>query len=219
MSVAHHEAGHALACILTDTPLDYVTVIPTHKTGGHAQASTPNNWWRTPGWFAYGITTAAGMAGEAAALSSFGHTRGCRPRVVDAGAGGSTPFYDVATLRWIARAAWNSVHNEGTPAAALGPEFNPAWATDPDGVRAIAAHCWQAAVRMMCQHAGTISDLAHVLADADTLTGDQVAAIVHDQDDPWPIAPELVGTDFWLADHSRLVWRPYGACRQTAGAR
>jgi hypothetical protein len=218
VNVESHEAGHALAAVLTGHNLDYVTVVPDDKSGGHASSEMLPDWWKTPAWLDAGVVVAAGVVGEAAA-----HARYFDEHIPDdtasyiraicaySGGVGSQPVYDTATLRWIARSVWETAHDSDP--AVLGPEFNPAWATNPDGVREIAAHCWGKAIRLVFEHAGSLTRIARSLKKHRTLTGDQVTNLITRRTHRRPINPELLGTHFWLADYSRLVWRPHGMCR------
>jgi hypothetical protein len=212
-----HEAGHALAAILAGHRLRYVTVVPSGQDGGHAHVDVPHDWWKTPAWLGYGVVVAAGMIGEYASYARYADAQAtyntddfCRMLAVDGGGTGSTPVYDTATLRWIARTAWTTAQDNP---AVLGPQFNPAWAANPDGVRAIAAHCWANAVHLVAEHAGSLFRIGRALKKHRTLTGKQVHTLITRRPHRRPIDPELLGTDFWLADYSRLVWRPHGMCR------
>lgn len=62
--VAFHEAGHALASVLTGTPLNYVTVVPDKVGSGHADADPGNGWHESPQWAAHGVVCAAGVVAE-----------------------------------------------------------------------------------------------------------------------------------------------------------
>lgn len=220
MNVESHEAGHALAAALAGHEIEYVTVVADKQGAGHVSAKDPAYWWNTPAWLDFGIVTAAGMAGEAAAHArhftatpSVGTVYYVRAVSAQGGGTGSQPVYDTATLRWIARTVWTTAQELGP--AVLGPEFNPAWAADPDGVQDIAAYCWEKAVRLVCEHAGSLTRIAKALRKHKTLTGEQVTNLIGRRPRRRPINPDLVGTDFWLADYSRLVWRPQGMCRPT----
>lgn len=221
MIVESHEAGHALAAALAGHEIDYVTVASDKKGAGHISAKDPDYWWNTPAWLDFGVVTAAGMVGEAAGHAHY-FTASPSANTVDyvrmisaqGGGTGSQPVYDTATLRWVARTVWTTAQELGP--AVLGAEFNPAWATDPAGVQDIAAYCWSKAVRLVCEHAGSLTRIAKALRKHKTLTGDQVTKLIdHRPRRRRPIDPELVGTDFWLANYSRLVWRPQGMCRPT----
>jgi len=216
VTAAHHETGHAVACLLTGSELHYVTVVPDKIGGGHTQsAAEVNGWAESPAWVNFGVISAAGMVAEAVCDTlTYPDIDGdwVRLTAVQGGGTGSRPVYDTATLRWIARAVWETAQDQ--PLAVLGPEFQPEWAETPDGVRDIAAYCWAKAVRLLCANAGTLMHVARKLDRAKTLTGDQIAkAAGSRRHRRHQVPPDLVGTDFWLADYSRLVWRPYGKCR------
>lgn len=225
--VAFHEAGHALAAVLTGTPLAYVTVVADQVGLGHANVDHGTDWHESARWVAHGVVCAAGMVAETIGgmPSRDGRpdididwlTDWVREEAVAGGGQGSRPVYDTATLRWAARAVWYTAQDQ--PLAVLGPEFDPAWAEHPDGVRDIAAYCWAKTVRLLCANAGTLEHLAGKLDKAKTLTGPKVGKVITGRHRRHQIPPDLVGTDFWLADYSRLVWRPYGMCRQKVGAR
>lgn len=221
MSAEHHEAGHALAAVLLGLPLKYVTVVPDDRSGGHATCAPPDRWWNTPAWVNVGVFIAAGMAAEGTEWARYpSGGPDCvdyiRSVVAEGGGTGSQPIYDTATLRWIARTAWTTARDHG--AHLLGSEFDPAWADTPDGVRHAAAHCWRKAITLMCQHAGAITRIGRALKKHRTLTGAQVAQLVTRRPARRTIDPDLVGTDFWLTDYSRLVWRPHGMCNPAAAA-
>jgi hypothetical protein len=221
--IAVHEAGHAVACLLTGSELHYATVVPDGIYGGHIQSATDvDGWHESPAWVSFGVTVAAGMVAEAV-CDTFKYPNidvdWMRETAVQGGGTGSRPVYDTGILRWIARAVWETAQEQ--PLAVLGPEFQPEWADNPDGVRDIAAYCWATAVRLLCANAGTLLHVARKLNRAGTLTGDQIAsAAASRRHRRHQVDPDDVGTDFWLADYSRLVWRPYGMCRtRKAGAR
>lgn len=218
MNVENHEAGHALAAVLLGHEVRYATVIAEGNEAGHVNSKDPEDWWNTPAWLDFGVVTAAGMAGEAAGHARY-FTGPPAPLTLDyirlisaqGGGTGSRPVYDTGTLRWMARAVWTTAQELGP--AALGPAFNPAWAAHPDGVRDIAAHCWATAVQLVCEHAGSLNRIARSLKKHRTLTGDQITNLITRRPRRQPINPDLVGTDFWLANYSRLIWRPHGMCR------
>jgi hypothetical protein len=221
VSVEDHEAGHAVAAVLCGHQLHHVTIVPTDRDGGHAQADPPKDWWKTPSWVDFGTVVAAGMVGEVV-----GHARYFDDQTSDltidyvrslaaySGGPGNRPLYDTGTLRWMARAIWDTAQTEP---AGLGPAFDPDWSAAPDGVAAIAGHCWSNAVRLLSEHSGSLTRVARALRKHKTLTGDQVATMMTRRPYRRPIDPELVGTDFWLAGYSRIVWRPHGMCRTNRG--
>jgi hypothetical protein len=45
-SIAHHEAGHAVAAYLTDTEFEYVTIEPNDRVGGHVRLILDTNMVR-----------------------------------------------------------------------------------------------------------------------------------------------------------------------------
>jgi hypothetical protein len=130
------------------------------------------------------------------------------------GPGGRGAFYDTGRLRSTARIVWATAREQSPDV--LGPDFNPAWAETPDGVRDIAAYCWRNAIHLMSQHAGAISRVARALNRHKTLTGDQVAEAITRRPARRTVDPEVVGTDFWLTAYSRIVWRPHGMCRSAS---
>lgn len=223
MRTAQHEAGHALACLLTGAEVHHVTVVPGKSGAGYTQsAAEVQGWHVSPAWVGFGVVIAAGMVAEAVCetvLYPDIDVEWMREVAAAGGAGGGRVVYDTPTLRWIARSVWETAQDQ--PIAVLGPAFQPEWAENPDGVRDIAAYCWATAVRLLCEHAGTLLHVARKLNRAKTLTGDQVAkAAAGRRYRRFEIDPDDVGTDFWLTDYSRLVWRPYGMCRtRKAGAR
>jgi hypothetical protein len=220
---ALHEAGHAVACVLTGGNMKYVTIVPDKVGAGHLEGSPADGWHESPAWSGFAVIIAAGMVAEAVGFDLDATDPDVvdylRASAADGGGTGSRPVYDTATLRWIARSVWETARYR--PIAVLGPEFRPEWADNPDGVRDIAAYCWATAVRLLCENAGTLMHVARKLNRAKTLTGDQVAkAIDSRRHRRYQINPDQVGTDFWLTDYTRLVWRPHGMCRtQKAGAR
>lgn len=216
MKAADHEAGHAVACLLTGSKLHYATVVPDKIGAGHTQsAAEVDGWHESPAWVSFGVTLVAGMVGEAV-CSTVKYpdldVDWMRETAVRGGGSGRRVVYDTSLLRWIARSVWETAQDQ--PLAVLGPEFQPEWAETPDGVRDIAAYCWATAVRLLCANAGTLVHVARKLDRAGTLTGDQIAnAATGRRHRRHQVDPDVVGTDFWLADYSRLVWRPYGMCR------
>jgi hypothetical protein len=230
VQTSFHEAGHAVAAVVSGWPLTGASLVPDARSAGRVHLGGDRyRWARTPDWVPLSIISAAGMAASATARTEWldGPVPATvrnqwRSRITREGGHGSHPGYDMPTLRWYARGVWHSATGEddwmfGDKPADLGPDFDPTWLATPDGVFEVGAYAWRRAVDLVTASWGIVTAVAELLWQhrARHVSADEIRATVVGAPTV-TFDPKMVGTDFWPARHSRLVWRPHGSCRRAA---
>lgn len=184
--VAHHEAGHALALVLTGGSFRYVTIAALYADGQVAES----RYSRRPVWHQVIATHAAGAAAE----SLINNDR----RDITAAAGD-----DLRNMRYEARFAWQ--HAREHP--------DDPWVTgvpQDASVYDLAATGWATACDLIITNYGSLRAIADALTGSRrALTRTQVASIV---ETAAPALPPDIPDDmrtFWPADlNLRLEWTP-----------
>jgi hypothetical protein len=220
--VAHHEAGHAVAALVTGWPIQYATLAPRRSDGvvglvrpaRHARRLT-----RSGNWMPELVVLASGMAAED--IYQGGQESERRPMAR------RNARYDLRGMRTLCRHLWHWANDPGYDGRAGGPDPSVVRLDTPiklgGTVHDIAADVWARSVRLVWERWPAVREVAdHLDASRRALTQAELRRIVqaaplasHGDDIGLggPLAVEHL--EFWPARYSRLVWRPFppSACR------
>jgi len=207
IDVAYHEAGHAVAAIVTGFPIRYATLAPRSARAAGLVMHMPNSWRLTYSgrWEPELIVAASGLAAETLIVIRPDDPAERREAVRHSSV-------DITGMRALCRYAWHRTQGDyqGVP---LQPALDPAWT-----VAEIAAHVWRRAMALLWEHLDAVHEVAEELVRSPrALTQTQIARFVAAAEAPLGVAPRTprllerlhgADLDFWPARYSRLAWRP-----------
>jgi len=220
--VAHHEAGHAVAAVVTGWPIRYATLAPRHPDDLVGLVRPAQHAWRltrSGNWMPELVVLAAGMAAEDIYQGGQEAERRHMAR--------RNARHDLLNMRTLCRHLWHWANDPGYDGRAGGPDPSVFRLDTPiklgGSVHDIAADVWARAVRLVWVRWPAIREVADQLdASPRALTQPALRRIVqaaprasHSDDIGMggPLAVEHLA--FWPGPYSRLAWRPFppSACR------
>jgi hypothetical protein len=224
--VAHHEAGHAVAAIITGWPIQYATLAPRRPDDVVGLVRPARHAWRltrSGNWMPELVVLAAGMAAED--IYQGGQDAERRPMAR------RNARHDLMRMRTLCRHLWHWANDPGYDGRAGGPDPSVVRLDTPiklgGTVHDIAADVWARGVRLVWERWPAVHEVAdqldasrRALTQADLRRIVQAAPLASHGDDigmGGPLAVEHLA--FWPGRYSRLAWRPFppSSCRPRAG--